>query len=75
MDKLIMAIDDYRKENLLKECEIAELLGVNPSRWSRIKHGKIQYGAKFLRCVRKVFPDIFLTYYVMALFDINGTST
>jgi transcriptional regulator with XRE-family HTH domain len=55
---LIEAIKQEQKERMINDSQLARLLGVDLSTWSRIRRGQRRPGGKFLRAVMKNLPEV-----------------
>jgi plasmid maintenance system antidote protein VapI len=58
MDELLRSLVAYQEEQGLSNVEMAVELGIDPSTWSRIRHGRRGIGPDVLRRILRRFPEL-----------------
>lgn len=62
MNDLVKSIKVYQEINGVNDSQLSELLGLDPSTWSKIKSGERQPGLKFLRGLARI-PELEVLVY------------
>ncbi len=60
MTDLIERLIERQKSEHLTDGELAHKLGIHRVSWQKIKHRKVQFGNKFYKAVKALYPEIFL---------------